>query len=522
MNTSSAINAMGICLLRQALRFASGAIDIRTMRFQCTRGTVRGNGHKRKSECRTGISRQLSHHCNGGIMRVSILGLGEAGRVFSSAFATAGWNVSAFDPADTPTPENVARFDSVGPAVADADLILSLTTARFAAGAAADAGPHLKDDAVFIDLNAASPERKRKVAAALGNKTQLVDGAVLGSVMKFGPNVTVLLAGPQAQWGASLLSQIGAESIAIGEEIGSASQRKLVRSVFVKSLAALIAESMDAARAFDGEQWMKKQIAEWLTDGDSTIDRLDHTTRLHAGRRSHELEDSLGVLAELGVTSTVTEGALATHLRYARSNTADIATALAEVPTPALGDANERRGLMHSAIKPTWTSPRIAGRAFTIETRAGDNKAIHDAIADIRPGDIVVIDGRGETERALIGELIAERLRDAGAVGVVLDAAVRDANGIAELGFPAFARSVTPAGPYRHGPGRSQIPISIGGVVCQPEDYIVADEDGVMVVPKLEAESILQRGRAKLEAETKQSEDHRKLIQQGIDHMSTR
>ncbi|MCF2573991.1 transferase [Brevibacterium sp. UCMA 11754] len=446
------------------------------------------------------------------MMRVSILGLGEAGRVFSSAFATAGWGVSAFDPADTPTPENVARFDSVGPAVADADLILSLTTARFAAGAAADAGPHLKNDAVFIDLNAASPGRKREIATALGNETQLVDGAVLGSVMKFGPNVTVLLAGSRAQSGASLLSQIGAETVVVSEQIGSASQRKLVRSVFVKSLAALIAESMDAARAFDGEQWMKEQIAEWLNDGDSTINRLDHTTRLHAGRRSHELEDSLGVLAELGVTSTVTEGALATHLRYARSKADDLAAALAEVPTPALGDANERRGLMHSAIKPVWASPRIAGRAFTIETRAGDNKAIHDAIADIRPGEVVVIDGRAETERALIGELIAERLRDAGAAGVVLDAAVRDASGIAELDFPTFARAVTPAGPYRHGPGRHQVPISIGEVVCHPGDYIVADEDGVIVLPGLQAESILRGGLAKLDAEAKQSAAHRRSV----------
>lgn len=445
-------------------------------------------------------------------MRVSILGLGEAGRVFSSAFAAAGWDVSAFDPADTPTPAGVIRFDSVGRAVTDTDLVLSLTTAHFAADAATDAGPQLKNDAIFIDLNAASPSRKREVAAALGNETLMVDGAVLGSVMKFGPKVTVLLAGPRAQRAASLLSQIGAEAVEIGKDIGSASQRKLVRSVFVKSLAALIAESMDAARAFDGEQWIKEQIAEWLTDGDATIDRLDHTTRLHADRRSHELEDSLGVLAELGITSTVTEGALATHLRYARSNPDELATALAEIPTPALGDANERHGLMHSAVKPVWASPRIAGRAFTIATRAGDNKAIHDAITDIRPGDVVVIDGRGETERALLGELIAERLRDAGAVGVVLDAAVRDASGIAELDFPTFARAVTPAGPYRHGPGHHQVPISVGGVVCHPGDYIVADEDGVMVLPALQSELILQGGLAKLHAEAEQSAAHRRSV----------
>lgn len=445
-------------------------------------------------------------------MRVSILGLGEAGRVFSSAFAAEEWEVAAFDPADTPTPENVIRFDSVEGAVTNADLILSLTTARFSTGAAAEAGPHLNNNAVFVDLNAASPSQKREVADALGDPSKFVDGAVLGSVMKFGPNVTILLAGVQAQRSSALLSQIGAETTILSDDIGSASQRKLVRSVFVKSLAALIAESMDAARAFGGELWLKGQIAQWLTDGDDTIDRLDHTTRLHAGRRSHELEDSLDVLAELGITSTVAEGALATHLRYARSDADDLTEALTEVSTPALGDANQRRGLLHSAIKPIWGSPRIAGRAFTIETRAGDNKAIHDAIEHIRPGDVVVIDGRGDTERALIGELIAERLRDSGAVGVVLDAAVRDTNGIAEINFPTFARAITPAGPYRHGPGRHQVSVSIGGVACHPGDYIVADEDGVMVIPALEAEPILRGGRAKLEAEAKQSGAHRHHI----------
>lgn len=449
-------------------------------------------------------------------MRVSILGLGEAGQVFSSACVAAGWDVVAYDPAKTPTPGNVTRFDSIKEAVTDADLILSLTTARFSLGAAAEAGPHLSSDAVFVDLNAASPERKRDVADALGDPSKLIDGAVLGSVMKFGPKVTILLAGVQTQKASTMLSQIGAETTIVSANIGSASQRKLVRSVFVKSLAALIAESMDAARAFNGEQWLKEQIAEWLTDGDATIKRLDYTTRLHADRRSHELEDSLDVLAELGITSSVAEGALATHLRYARSDSGDLTEALAAVPTPALGDANQRRGLMHSAIKPVWESPRIAGRAFTIETRAGDNKAIHDAINHIRPGDVVVIDGRGDTERALIGELIAERLRDAGAAGVVLDAAVRDASGIAEINFPTFARAITPAGPYRHGPGRHQVPVSIAGVACHPGDYIVADEDGVIVIPALGAETILRGGQAKLEAEAKQSEAHRRSIRETL------
>ncbi|MGO2035084.1 MAG: NAD(P)-binding domain-containing protein [Brevibacterium sp.] len=445
-------------------------------------------------------------------MRAAILGLGEAGRVFATAFEAARWEVAAYDPADIPTPANITRHSSITEAVKDADLVLSLTTARFSQSAAKDAAPSLGSNTVFVDLNAASPAQKREVGEALGDSALMVDGAVLGSVIKFGPEVTILLAGARAELAASMLGQIGAKTSAIGPEIGSASQRKLIRSVFVKSLAALIAESMDAARASEGEDWLKGQISEWLADGDSTVDRLDHTTRLHAERRSHELADSLDALNSLGVTSSVTEGAFATHLRYARSNTHDLSYALKDVPTPALGDAYHRRGLMHSSIKPIWASPRIAGRAFTVETRPGDNKAIHDAISAIRPGDVVVIDGGGHTERALIGELIAERLRDAGAAGVILDAAVRDAAGIAELSIPTFARAITPAGPYRHGPGRCQIPISAGGVVCHPGDYIVADEDGVMVIPALDGEAVLRGGLAKLEAEALQAEAHRASV----------
>lgn len=463
-------------------------------------------------------------------MRAAILGLGEAGQVFSKALAAHGWDVYGFDPADVATPESITRAQSIASAVRGADLVLSLTTAKFAVSAAAEAGPELAPQVLYIDLNAASPTVKRTVAETIGSRANVVDAAVLGSVMKFGPAVELLLAGPQADEAARFLAEIGATPEVVGAEIGAASERKLLRSVFVKSLAALIAETMDAGRASGHEEWLRTEMARWLSDGDTTIERLDHTTRLHALRRSLEVQDSLTVLSELGVTSSLARGALEAHLRYARetktladpersigpTGVADssapgesLAVALARIPTPALGDANDRRGLLHSMIHPVWGSPRIAGRAFTIETRPGDNKAIHDAIPKIQPGDVVVIDGGGHTERALIGELIAERFQGAGAVGVVIDGAVRDPRGCEDLGFPVWSRAITPAGPYRHGPGRSQVTISVGGVVCSHGDFVVADEDGVMIVPALEAESLAFRGEAKLAAEEQQRIAHR-------------
>lgn len=441
-------------------------------------------------------------------MRVAILGLGEAGRTFASAFLEADWSVHGYDPGPVDTPVGVIRESSIPDAVAHADLTLSFTTARFAVDAAREAAPALGADSLYVDLNAATPSIKAAASEAIGSAEGFVDGAVLGSVLQFGAGVHILLSGGDAERASTFIRQVGAQTDVVGSAIGAASQRKLIRSVFVKSLAALLAETMDAARTSGDETWLKHQVAEWLTNGTETIERLDHTTRLHAERRSHELVDSLSVLNTLGVQSSVVAGALDTHLRFAReqAKAGGLSAALAEIPTPALGDAQSRRGLLHSAISPVWDAPRVAGRAFTIETRPGDNQAIHQAIAEIKPGDLVMIDGGGHTERALIGDLIAERLRDAGAVGVVLDAAVRDPRGIAEVGLPTFARAVTPAGPYRNGPGRHRIPISIGGVVCQPGDYVVADEDGVIVIPALRTEEVLRGGQEKIASETRQRE----------------
>lgn len=449
-------------------------------------------------------------------MRVAILGLGEAGRAFAQAFTTAGHRVHGYDPADVDTPADVVRETSILDAVSGTALVLSFTTARHAVSAAAEAGPGLSGSALYVDLNAASSTAKREAAAALDSPEAFVDGAVLGSVLQYGVKVHLLLAGPRADEAAQLFSEIGTRTEPVSQEIGAASQRKLLRSVFVKSLAALLAETMDAARASGDESWITEQVAAWLSDGTTTIERLDRTTRLHAERRSHELVDSLATLAALGVESSVAAGALATHRRFARQSQsgapATLSDALAQVPTAALGDAQSRRGVLHSAITPVWTAPSVAGRAFTIETRAGDNQAIHDAIDDVRPGDVVMIDGRGHTERALIGDLIAERLRDAGAVGVVLDAAVRDPSGIAEIGLPAYARAITPAGPYRHGPGRHQVAISLGGVVCHPGDWVVADEDGVIVIPALDGEKVLHGGQQKIAAEARQRQAHRERL----------
>jgi RraA family protein len=174
--------------------------------------------------------------------------------------------------------------------------------------------------------------------------------------------------------------------------------------------------------------------------------------------------------------------------------TTDLAEGLIErfasVPAANVADAQERFGVA-SGLVPMWRGARLAGPALTVWTRPGDNLFIHRALDIAQPGDILVINGLGDVSRALIGDLIGIRAKALGVGGFVIDGAVRDADALAECGMPVFARAVTPAGPYKHGPGRLQQPVAIAGVVVLPGDIVVADADGVVVVQRAEAERVL-------------------------------
>lgn len=183
--------------------------------------------------------------------------------------------------------------------------------------------------------------------------------------------------------------------------------------------------------------------------------------------------------------------------------TPDVVQRLGALPVANIGDAMQRLGVVEAEIGAVWRGARTAGTARTVEVAGGDNAGVHEAIDTLRPGDVLVVNGHGVRDRALVGELIAERLRARGCVGLVIDGAVRDVDDLEELGFPVFARAVTPAGPYRNGPFRVGVPVAIGGVVVQPGDVIVADGDGVAVVPAAEAAAVLGRAEAKHADETR-------------------
>lgn len=170
--------------------------------------------------------------------------------------------------------------------------------------------------------------------------------------------------------------------------------------------------------------------------------------------------------------------------------TSDLATQLGMLPTANIGDAQERFGTA-TGIHAVWPGATVSGRAFTVLTRAGDNLLVHEAMRQASPGDVIVINGGGDLTRALLGDLIGIRAKALGIAGFVVDGAVRDAEGLATIPLPVFARGVTPAGPYKSGPGRLQLPVAIGGVVVAPGDFVVGDGDGVVVVPSASAAETL-------------------------------
>lgn len=183
-----------------------------------------------------------------------------------------------------------------------------------------------------------------------------------------------------------------------------------------------------------------------------------------------------------------------------------MATPFEGIPAANVGDAMDRLGIMDSGIRAMWPGARVIGPAFTVWTREGDNLGLHQAIADAPEGAVIVISGGGLTTRALMGELMAGRALHKGIKGFVFDAAIRDREDIEKMGMPVWARAVTPAGPYKSGPFRLQVPIACGGVAVMPGDFIVADADGVVVIPAADVDDIAVKAQAVFDDETSRRE----------------
>ncbi|QGG49472.1 RraA family protein [Lysinibacillus pakistanensis] len=169
------------------------------------------------------------------------------------------------------------------------------------------------------------------------------------------------------------------------------------------------------------------------------------------------------------------------------------------LPTTAVSDATGGHTNLRSDIKPLADHFKLAGRVVTVRLPDGENGAVLEAIRAANEGDILVIDAKGNTNRAVAGDFVISLAKGIGVQGFVVDGVIRDIAAIRELDFPVFSLGTTVAAGNKNGGGKVNIPISIGGVTVHPGDYIIGDVDGVVVVPQEDAERIVMAAEAKLE-----------------------
>lgn len=168
-----------------------------------------------------------------------------------------------------------------------------------------------------------------------------------------------------------------------------------------------------------------------------------------------------------------------------------------------LADVGGRRGTLGGSIQSRVSGLKVAGPAFTVEVRPGDNLMFHAALALAQPGDVIVVDGKGDLTSALCGTIMVTQAQASGLAGFVVDAATRDTEEIAVGTFPVFSAGTNPNGPTKALGGRVNWPVTLAGTTVNPGDLIIGDDDGVVVVPLANIEEILELAEKKVQAEAK-------------------
>ena len=180
----------------------------------------------------------------------------------------------------------------------------------------------------------------------------------------------------------------------------------------------------------------------------------------------------------------------------------NVLAALREIPVSALSD-NMHRNIGTVGLQPYHRPVKLtmAGTAVTARSRGGDNLTYLRALEFCRPGDVLLVDAGGDLNNAVVGGILTFYAASIGLAGVVIDGAIRDVAEIREREFPVYARGVTHRGPYKDGPGEINVTVSIGGMVVNPGDIMVGDQDGLLAIPQEGAKELIDKARGVLAAE---------------------